>query len=497
MRMWDDILNKALLGSEKAPLTPADIPFDIADEFEVTNSVDKQEDFLKISALAFQFRQCGARASNYTSIIQSEAPDEVNPYCSLKANSILIELLQEDLFHLFRFWLQLCVSKHQLAHPETVPSLLDIANQEKELLKLITEVIGKRGEWLCKFNPEWNFYSADADPSVVWGTGEPEERKEILRRVREEDPDQARKLLEATWATEGTNDKLAFLGILSINLSSSDLSWLEGLKEKGQKVNGAIVDLLKSIPSSRIIGEYQSVLANAVTIKTGTALLGMIRKTELVIDESVAIPESLFRAGVEKLSSDKNVSDIQYILIQLTASVPPSFWNQHLQRSSDEIVDLIQKEKETALFLPALAIASARFNDVEWIKTLLENADKDIISSSVATLIDALPGHDRNRYATKFLAGQADDIIKVMAGSNNEWSFDLAKETLKHTAREVYQYNRQFYRSVIPLIPIAIAKELDSFTPDDDQRKPYWKNQRDELERLLTIKEQILQSFKA
>ena len=82
-----------------------------------------------------------------------------------------------------------------------------------------------------------------------------------------------------------------------------------------------------------------------------------------------------------------------------------------------------------------------------------------------------------------------------MASSEKEWSLDLTKKILKHVAGEVYQYNKPFYRSVAALMPVAILDQLDSSTPDEEQRKTYWKNQRDELARLLTIKQQTLQSF--
>ena len=82
-----------------------------------------------------------------------------------------------------------------------------------------------------------------------------------------------------------------------------------------------------------------------------------------------------------------------------------------------------------------------------------------------------------------------------MAETEKEWSFDLSKTILKHTADEVYQYNKNFYKTAAALVPVEILDQLDSFTPDIEQKKAYWKNQRDELARLLTIKQQTLQSF--
>lgn len=497
MKKWDEIINKALLGSEKAPLTADDIPSDIADEFVITTSPDKEENFLKISALAYQYRQSGARALNVSTIGQPAAAPEDKTYCAARANDILKTLLEENIAVLLEVWLQMCAGKNVLAYPEIIPALLDVARQDKDLRPLIKAVTGKRGEWLCNLNPQWNFFVPQADNKTTWDNGTADERKELLLHLRNVNPEEGRQLLEASWATEGANEKVAFLEILKTNLSPADLPWLEGLKEKGQRVNAAILALLKSIHSSTVVREYQAVLSKCFSIKTGKALLGMISKTELVIDQSFEFPESIFKTGIEKLSSDKNISDHQYILSQVIMSVPPSFWTEHLQRSAAELVALFQKEKQTAFYLPALAISATRVNDTEWIQTILDKGDKDIISSVLTRLIAGLAKKDRDQYALKYFEEEPSGIIQLMLHGNHEWSFDLARKILKYTAREVYQYNKQFYRLAVAHIPTGMLDQLGSFTPDEAQRQAYWNNQRDELARLLTLKQQTLQSFNA
>ena len=208
MKAWEEIVNKALLGSEKAPLTAADLPAAIADEFEFSASADKEEDFLKISAMTYQFRQSGVLSSSYLLVAQHEAADESKPYCSSSSTQVLKIILDEDLPLLLKLWLSQCVSKKQLAHPEIIPVLLDIAVTRKELRKLIVEIAGRRGEWLGTLNPQWNFFAAETDPKTIWDNGTPEERKELLRQVRSENAEEAATLLETTWTTEGANEKI-------------------------------------------------------------------------------------------------------------------------------------------------------------------------------------------------------------------------------------------------------------------------------------------------
>jgi len=177
--------------------------------------------------------------------------------------------------------------------------------------------------------------------------------------------------------------------------------------------------------------------------------------------------------------------------------VPPSFWNDYLQLSSEAVIQLFQKEKLTALYIPALAIASIKFKDVEWAKSILDHGDDVIINSSIALLINSLPAKDRDIYARKWFKEKPREIIQVLIEHDEEWSVDLAKSIIQYTANEVYAYNRSFYRPAATLIPLSILDSLDSFTPSEEQKKVYWKTQSDELARLLTIKQQTLQSFTA
>jgi hypothetical protein len=497
MKSWEDIVNKALLGSEKTSLQVTDIPELITQEFDLAASGNNEDDFLRFTSLVYQFRQSGTSPLDFNAIAAAEAAAETKQYCPAQATDMLKIILEEDLPQLLQLWLDVCASRGEVVSPEMIPVLLDVTQQTRELSKTIIEVTGNRGIWLSTMNPQWNFNSPAEDPKVVWDNGTPAQRKEVLQDLRIANAEEGRKLLESTWATEGANEKVAFLGILKTNLSANDLPWLESLKEKGQKVNNAILELLKQIPESAIVRSYRNILSEAVGIKTGKALLGVITKTVLVIDESASIPDSIFKTGIEKLSSDKKVSDHAYILVQLISSVPPEFWNQHLSKSTSEIIELIQKEKQTAFYLPAIAMAAIRFNDIEWIKSILDTADKDIIRSSVVLLMQALPDEDQDHYALKFMKESPHEIIGVMAASDKEWSMELAKAILTETAKEVYSYNRAFYRPVIGLIPVGILNILDSFTPNEEQKKVYWKNQSDELARLLTIKLQTLQSFNA
>ena len=136
-----------------------------------------------------------------------------------------------------------------------------------------------------------------------------------------------------------------------------------------------------------------------------------------------------------------------------------------------------------------------RFRDQLWTTKLLENADKDVLGDAIITLMSGLSKEDQNRYALLFFDENPSQIIQLILANENEWSLDLAKRVLKYTANEGYQYNRNFYKQAVTLIPVGMISHLESSTPADFQKQSYWQTQRVELARLLTLKQQTLESF--
>jgi hypothetical protein len=495
MKFWDQIISSASLGTSKAPITSQHLPSYLQDQIPALPATDVEEEFLMIASIASQYRVGGHLPFTVETEALVPAQEEVQSQVSAKASSILNAVLAEDLLSLIHLWLRLCHQNRLCVAPDALPAVLELGSKRKELRNIIRAVIGNRGEWLCQLNPAWHFYISSMEADTMWQTGTPEERKEIIRALRITNPERAIDLMKSTWDTEGAQEKAVFLELLRINLSAQDLPWLQSLKEKGQKVNSLIQDLLKSIPGSQVVESYWSVLREHTRIKSSKALLGMMNKTTLEVDEDLQVPEEIFKSGIEKLSSSKNITDHQHITYQLIAGIPPSYWNNHFKESGKVIIELFQKEKDTSYYVHALAQASLRFGDVSWISDILNFAKTDLFGALAPAMIRALPPSQRNDFALRFIEVKPQEIVTVMTEQNEEWSHALAKEILKHTSSEIYLYNKNFYRAALALIPLSIAPELDSLGPSEEAKKPYWNNLAGELKRILELKKQVIQSF--
>src|SRR5688572_14844550 len=132
MKLWQDIINKATLGSGKLALKSSDIPAVIAQEYDLSESQDPEEDFLRFSSFIYQYRQAGSLPMSLHNFVQVESEKEIKPYCSAKGNGVLKTILEEDLFPFLKLWLRLCASKELCVAPELIPELLDIALRKKE-----------------------------------------------------------------------------------------------------------------------------------------------------------------------------------------------------------------------------------------------------------------------------------------------------------------------------------------------------------------------------
>jgi hypothetical protein len=493
MHFWNNIINTALIGTDKRQLAADDLTEELAEPFELINAeenIDKEEKFLQAASVAYNFRQSGAGAISNADVAMALAPIEESSYAKSVAINVLKDILEESSNGLLSLWLYECSKKNCVVTPELVPSLLDVAINQKTLRQLIVQCCGKRGAWLSGFNPAWNF-SASTSDEELWQTGTPEQRKLVLQQIRATDAAKGREWLQQTWAEENANSKTELLKQLTVNISTDDIEWLETLlTEKSQKVKDQALELLKQIPESSIVKQYQEVLAQTITIKKEKSFLGMISKTSLHTEPPRIIPEDIFKTGIEKLSNSKDFTDDEYLIFQLIKSVPPSFWESHLSLNPETIIQTFQKEKDYKKYIPAFVLAITRFKDTRWAIAFMQHSDVFYID-----IIPFLPIQQQDHYSIKFFDQHEKNIIQYATMRESEWSLDLTKAFFTYFAKNPYNYSRTFYNQYIHLIPTAITSELEKYQPSEEYYKTMWSNTSDYITRLVNLKLQTIKAF--
>jgi len=418
------------------------------------------------------------------------APVEENPYCSALASLVLKDIIEEESIPLIKFWLHHCYERQLIVKPDYVPVLLQTGAQQKKLQLIIAACCGKRGEWLGSFNTAWNFSSTQTGEEL-WQTGTFEQRKEILKQVRDTDPAKAMDWVQQTWAQEDANTKTALLEILSENTSGVDIAFLEGLaSEKGKKVKEAAIKLLKKIPGSAIVLMYEKLLKESVTIKKEKSLLGMMKKTALQCRLPESTDEAIYKSGIDKLSNRKELTDDEFIILQLVQSVPPSFWEKHLEMDPEQIIGLFQKDTTGNKLIPELVNSIVGFKDKRWALNFMQYSDLFYID-----IIPLLPARQQEFYSNKFFDKYPDQIIGHATEMETEWSLELTINILKHAAKNHYQYNRSFYNLHIHLIPVDVKSALDKCLPEEEYLRNMWYNTSEYIIKLLTLKIRTTKAF--
>ena len=169
----------------------------------------------------------------------SPAPHDERPLCSPGADAILARLLDGGPSMLLPEWLRLARAAGVRPAPEQLPALLD-AGSRASLRTAIVQVGGDRLRWLAAFDERWSWATAgaaaDAGTEERWQTGTRDERLELLRAVRAQDPERGRELLVSTWAADGAQDRATLLAALADGLAPADEPFLEAALDDRSKL---------------------------------------------------------------------------------------------------------------------------------------------------------------------------------------------------------------------------------------------------------------------
>ncbi|EHQ27099.1 DUF5691 domain-containing protein [Mucilaginibacter paludis] len=493
MKAWEHIINTAMLGTDKPFPGVADLPEDvavIAGAIDTNEDLDKELKFLQKAAVIYNYRQCGFVAMQKNDLPLNAAGPETKPYCSGMAASVLNNILEEDNISLLEFWLTQCSKSNQLFLPDVLPSLLDKAQKQTALQPLVIACGGNRGEWLGRLNPAWNYFTVLPDEEL-WQTGRPEDRAKALTNTRRAAPDRAREWLQQTWPQENAASKAELLKILKINSSAADLPWLESLlNEKAQKVKDEVMALLKQIPGSSIVRQYEELLSQSVILKREKALLGMMTKISIQLKLPAKVDESIFKSGIQKLTGIKStMTDEEYIIYQLISAIPPVFWEQQFEMGPEQVVQHFAKYAPS--MVGALGMAVSLFKAESWMRYFLQ------LDGFYVDFINYLDPPEQEKYLLRLMNSEAKDAIHYALLCNQEWGLTFTAKAVQYMANYPYQYNRTFFNQHIGLIPIAIISQVEKIEPTDANIRQTWEKSKHHLIKLLTLKQQTLRAFNA
>ncbi len=491
MKIWEDIVHTAMLGTDKPSPVNTDWPQELAtivDDIDAAGEQDKESRFLQKAAIVYNYRQCGFTPLQKSELSFAPAQAETKSHCSAVAAQLLTAILHEDNLSLLQLWLSHCDDSHQLLPSVMIPVVLDKAAKNEVIRQLAINCSGNRGTWLSQYNPDWSYFNIASDEEI-WRTGIADERFRVLLKVRLQDAAKGLEWLQQTWPQESAANKSNLLKTLQNNLSAADMPWLESLlSEKSQKVKEQVEYLLKQLPGSSIVQLYEEVLGQSVSLKQEKALLGLVNKTKLQFQLPADLNPQIFNTGIEKMAGPNvKTSDEDYIMFQLISSVPPSFWERHLQASREQVIEYF--EKYAADKVQALCNAVVLFKSKEWQPLVLK---QKLFNPN---LLYQLSPQQQDEYLMRFVKEEPKSVVQEALNIDHEWSPAFTLEALRFLADNPYQYGQFVFRSLIQFLPASINNQLDSIKAKDPYLQSLWEKNRNYLQKLLNLKQQIPQVF--
>ena len=291
------------------------------------------------------------------------APDETISACSAKAADLLGRLLVDQGTSI----LLEALERLRLAGLRLPHALLPGAMNVVEELRVA--VLGERGRWLARLNPEWAWAVGDeGDLRDVWDEGDLKERTSVLRRVRGRDPALGRAWLSETWRQEKADARSAMLEAFEENLSPEDEPFLESsLGDRSMKVRAVAADLLARLPGSayalRNAERAEAIIAGYEPPSTG--FLGRRRSGKLMVELPPAVDEGWKRELPGEASPPRKMGERAWTVVRTLEVIPPVYWERRFGATPEELVAAARGEWE-AVLLTGWRRAAVRHGQESW-----------------------------------------------------------------------------------------------------------------------------------
>lgn len=456
------------------------------------NATGKEDLILKLLSFQYAYENAGCLADNAEEQFPA-AESEILPYAGQPAQEILRELLNDNAEMLLYRWIFHCQRANKIVFPEFIYALYDIALTNEILFDAVQSICGRRGDWLAGLNPAWQIYT-QADTQEVWLHGTAAQRKKLIGRLRRKDAAHAIALLSSSWKEEPAGDKVEFISQLSINLSHTDLEFLEEcVKEKSQKVRTAAISLLSGLPGSNVVKQTTELAKTFITSKQTKSLL-VLQKTNIEFRRPDKYEAEWEMAGISKTSNSAELekfSEAEIWLHYMIISTPPSVWETHLQLSPARICELIGRSAQDSKFIFSFAVAAQKFHDTNW-ALILTQANNNLLFM----LYRDIPQSECIRLAGKLIEIDPAGVFSMFASMENfVIPESLSVVFFQHFSKEKYTYNRSWFRKYGYLFHEKVITLIDAIEISVDPLNRHWVEGCAELKKVILWRIKIDSSF--
>jgi hypothetical protein len=393
-----------------------------------------------------------------------------------------------------------------LPHACLVP-LIELALQRRALRSAVAPLLGERGRWLLAQHPAWSeAFAADVVQPGSWELGSLAQRVEALQALRGLDPAAALAALEADWAQEPAEHRIALLPCLSCGLGLADQAFLErALDDKRKEVRAVAQQLLGRLPGSQLRERCKARLLALLNFERPSLTLRLPQECD----------KAMKRDGIG-LQTHYGVGEKAGWLQDMMCGVAPHFWSEHWQLTAPEVMALFTADEFRTVLLTGLAHAAGRALDadpgpaaVAWFVALIgysaPRADLDLIHVLLPYL-ERLPLAEQERLVQGWLGESsgpyAFDYAMRWAEQHGALSAGLSALLLGRVQRQMFAAplpdygTRARFKTLAQVLDAgALAYAVAGWPPAPWEHWPEWRALADELMETLNFRHTMQTSF--
>lgn len=367
------------------------------------------------------------------------------------------------------------LSKNVISLPhELLVDALEFGKQNKPYSKFIRKILGERGLWLAKQNPEWAF-AVPSNEKDIWEHGGTEQRLDFFSEARKTDGSKANDLLFNEIDKMGTQEKLSFLDIIEHGLNTEDEPVLEVfLRQRNRDVKSKSAAMLSKIKGKRFMDLISSFMQPLLTTK----------KSFLSTTFDIEAPENhlpeFSEVGIETTKTTKTaIGERADILRQIAELLPLKWWETTTGMTPDELIRAAEKMHWGEPILFAWATAFKREPDNSWGKAFIENQGTWKTGDDGAILVKLDDPDAETAFLSKLMnakqsafGGELQNMCNAFAEANKTLPKTLSIKTGTLILEQCQNHDYALPKSIIDFSCLAAPSTLGGLSEFFRDAKP-------------------------
>lgn len=437
---------------------------------------------LNDAALLAAMRRAGTIPARTDTVPASEAPADTLPPADA-ASEVLRRCLDESAA-LVQEWCEAAARAGRRVPDARLPEFLAYAARHPGLREAIGPVLGERGQWLARQNPDWAKLVAlpeEIDLDEIrrrWEEGTQAQRREVLGLLTQSDPALRRELIESSWKQEPAKNRVEFIEAFAEGVFPEDEEFLvRCLADRSMDVRYNAAIALSLLPESPTAAEIYGLAREFVRIGT-----------EIKINTPPVDDIRFDRYGIASIKGPARPDQKLARLNRLVGLVAPWRWEANGEPPLT-LLGRMPTDSQGQAVRNGMAEAIRIHKDRGWAEALFHLPSRDYGSED---LIALLPRVNQELLARKLW--DAPDQYSVyrfyrLALTDYPWSADFTRwfiETIAREAKEKKPRMNAYY-----LRTAALSMNLDAAAIPNVAGDEAWQGLFEEWRRALDLRRSI------